>query len=92
MSATELSGKSVATKRSRGWWLIATAAGVCVASWIALGVGLYVGAGFTPRLVLVSMAAISSEALVWIVAAVLGLRVFEARRRIAQRLRDTLRR
>lgn len=73
--------------RSRRWWLIAIAASVCVLSWIALAVGLVLGVGFTPRLVLATAAALSSEALVWIVAGVLGLRLLEARQRIWQRLR-----
>lgn len=73
--------------RSRKWWLIAIAAGLCLASWIALAVGLLLGVGFTPRLVLATAAALSTEALMWVTAAVLGLRLFEARRKVWQRVR-----
>ena len=73
--------------RSRKWWLIAIAAAICVASWIALAAGLLLGVGFTPRLVLATAAALSTEGLMWLVAAVLGLRLFEARRKVWQRVR-----
>lgn len=78
---------AVSTPRSRKWWLIAIAAGFCLASWIALAVGLLLGVGFTPRLVLATAAALSTEALMWVTAAVLGLRMFEARRKVWQRVR-----
>jgi hypothetical protein len=74
--------------RSRKWWLIAIAVSVCALSWVALAIGLLLGVGFTPRVVLATAAALSTEALVWIVAAVLGLRAFEARQRIWQRLKS----
>ncbi|MEF3081585.1 hypothetical protein V3391_05085 [Luteimonas sp. SMYT11W] len=41
----------------------------------------------TTRLVLVTVAAVATEGLVWLSAALLGLRVFEARRQLWQTLR-----
>lgn len=78
---------AVPAPRSKKWWLIVIAAGLCLASWIALAVGLLLGVGFTPRLVLATAAALSTEALMWVTAAVLGLRMFEARRKVWQRVR-----
>lgn len=87
METLQSSERPKITTRSRKWWLIAIAASICALSWIGLAIGLFLGVGFTPRVVLVTAAALSSEVLVWIVAAVLGLRAFEARQRIWQRLR-----
>ena len=59
-----------------------TGAVVCLAAWTAVGVGYLLHVGVTTWTVLVVIAAVSSEALIWCLAAMLGLSVFEARRAI----------
>lgn len=56
--------------------LVAVAA-VCVASWIALGIGLGLGVDTAWRLTFAIAAALSSEALMWTTAAVLGIGLIE---------------
>jgi hypothetical protein len=87
MQTSTSTGITAPAPRSRKWWLMMAAAGICLASWIALAVGLLLGVGFTPRLVLATAAALSTEGLMWITAAVLGVRLFEARRVVWQRVR-----
>lgn len=70
--------------------LLGAALVLCLLCWIALGVGLYLGVGTGARLGLATAAALSSEAVVWIAAAVFGLRLFEARRELWRRLRLAL--
>lgn len=57
-----------------------------LASWISLGVGLYLGMGGGVRLTLAIAAAVTTEALFWCIAALLGLTVVEARRSIWRKL------
>lgn len=53
-----------------------------VVAWIALGVGLYLKVEFGPRMALAIAAAVTTEALFWSAAALLGVSVVEARKRI----------
>lgn len=57
--------------------ILAAVAAVCVASWIALGVGLVLGVDSSWRLAFAIAAALSSEALMWTSAAVLGIGLIE---------------
>lgn len=72
----------------RPWRWIALGGVVCLLAWIAVAVGLALGVDRTTRLVLVTAAAVATEGLVWLSALVLGLRVFEARRRLWQAVRS----
>lgn len=74
----------------RPWRWIALGGVVCLLAWFALGIGLVTGVDRTTRLVLVTVAAVATEGLVWLSAALLGLRVFEARRQLWQTLRARL--
>lgn len=74
----------------RRWRWIALGGGVCLLAWLAVGIGLAVGVDRTTRLVLVTCAALATEGLVWLSAALLGLRVFEARRALWQALKRRL--
>ncbi|PVM93543.1 hypothetical protein DDF62_00305 [Caulobacter radicis] len=56
------------------------------AAWIALGVVLYADAGRDLRLAAALAAAVSTEALFWSVAALLGVSVLEARKAIWRRI------
>lgn len=73
--------------RSRKWWFIAVGAAVCLVCWVALGVGLFIGVDKGLRLGLVLAAAVTTEGLFWLTAAVLGVRLFEARRELWRRVR-----
>ena len=55
---------------------------VAIAAWISLGVGLYVGVDKGVRIALAVAAAVSTEGVFWTVAALLGVSVVEARKRI----------
>jgi hypothetical protein len=73
------------------WRWIALGGVVCGFAWIALGVGLVLGVDRAMRLVLVTTVALVSEGLVWLTALLLGLRIFDARRRLWQMLRGLFR-
>jgi hypothetical protein len=76
------------TRRSRARrWLLPAAAALCVVSWIALGAGVATGAAKSTMLVLATIAALATEGLVWLAAMLLGLRAFEARRYLFDRMR-----
>jgi hypothetical protein len=55
---------------------------VFLASWIAVGVGYAMHVDKSTWVVLVVIAAFASEALIWCIAAMLGLGIVEARNRI----------
>ena len=57
-----------------------------VAAWAALGIGLYLGVERGTRLILAIVAAVTTEALFWTVAALLGVSVVEARKRIWRKI------
>lgn len=65
--------------------ILAAVATVCVASWIALGIGLGLGFDRSWRLTFAIAAALSSEALMWTTAAVLGIGLVEMLGRIRGR-------
>lgn len=57
-----------------------------VCAWISLGIGLYLDVDKGARITLAIVAAVSTEALFWTVAALLGVSVVEARKRIWRRI------
>lgn len=71
----------------RKWWVLGLGAAVCVLCWIAMGLGLAFEVGFNARVGLVTLAAVSTEGLIWLAALVFGMRAFEVRRHIMQRIR-----
>lgn len=72
----------------RPWRWIALGGIVCLLAWIAVAVGFALGVDRATWFVLVTLAAVATEALVWLSALLLGLRVFEARRRLWLALRS----
>lgn len=68
-------------------WLLGAGVVICALSWIALGTGIVLDVSTATMVVLATLAALSTEGLFWLAALVLGVRVFEARRMIGQRLR-----
>ncbi|MGQ0798911.1 MAG: hypothetical protein ACT4NL_02205 [Pseudomarimonas sp.] len=73
------------------WRWLRLAVGVCLLTWLALGIGLAADIGLTPMLVLATLAAVSTEGLIWLTALLLGINVYNARRHLWQRLRARLR-
>jgi len=75
----------------RKWSLVIAAAALCLLCWLAMGTGLALGVGFTPRLILVTAAAVSTEVVIWLFAATMGLSAFQARRQLWRKLGEALR-
>lgn len=75
-------------KRGKGFLkvlaLLLLVAAVC--GWIGLGLGLYLDVDRSARLTLAIVAAVTTEALFWTVAALLGVSVVEARKRIWRKI------
>jgi len=63
-----------------------------VAAWAACLVGYFYGVDTAQWVVLVTIAAVATEALVWCAAAALGITVFQARKNIWQTMTKFLRR
>ncbi len=55
---------------------------VCISAWTAFGVGMFLDVSTTMKTVLLTVAAFATEGLIWAMAFVLGLTVFEARQKI----------
>ncbi len=85
-SMSEPKGPASAKPKSRlsrpKRWLLLGGGLVCLVSWVALGLGLFMDAPRNTRLLLATFAALATEGLFWLAAAVLGVTVFQARRRI----------
>ncbi|WEK39052.1 MAG: hypothetical protein P0Y50_10890 [Candidatus Brevundimonas colombiensis] len=75
---------------TRGKGLLKLLAGLlavaAVCAWGSLGIGLYLDVDRGARITLAIVAAVSTEALFWTVAALLGVSVVEARKRIWRRI------
>lgn len=67
-------------------WLLVGGGLTCLACWIALGLGIVMEVSRGILLVLATLAALTTEGLFWLAAAVLGMTVIQARRRIWARL------
>jgi len=63
-------------------WLLIGGGIVCLLCWLALGIGLVLDTPRNTLIVLVTVAAVATEGLFWLAAAVLGVTVFQARHRI----------
>lgn len=75
-SATE--GRRLGARR----WLLVGGGLICLVCWIALGLGIAMDVSRGTLLVLATVAAVATEGLFWLAAAILGISVFQARRRI----------
>ena len=70
-------------RRSRARrWLLVGAGSICMVCWIAFGLGIVMDVSRSTLIILVTVAAVATEGLFWVVAAVLGVTVFQARRKI----------
>ncbi len=63
-------------------WLLLGASTLCLISWLALGLGLVMDASRSMLLLLAAFAGLATEGLFWLAAAILGVTVFQAKRRI----------
>lgn len=66
--------------------LLVAAIAACVASWTAFGVGLATGVDTSARLLLLTVALMVTEAVFWLGAALLGITVFQLRRKLVNAL------
>ncbi len=57
-----------------------------ICAWIGLGIGLYLDVDRGARITLAIVAAVTTEALFWTTAALLGVSVVEARKRIWRKI------
>jgi hypothetical protein len=57
-----------------------------ICAWIGLGIGLYLDVDRGARITLAIVAAVTTEALFWTTAALLGMSVVEARKRIWRKI------
>jgi hypothetical protein len=78
------------TNNNKKWRWVALAGAACVLSWIALGIGIAMEAGFGVMVVLATLAAVTTEGTFWLAALVLGVSTYQARRQIWQALRKKL--
>ena len=83
---------STLTAPTRPWkrWLLVVGGLICALSWIALLAGLALDVERGGLLLLATAAALSTEALVWLAALALGLKVFEARRVLIDRCKRVI--
>jgi len=63
-------------------WVLVGGAAICAICWVALGIGIATDVSKGTLFVLAMLAAVATEGLFWVAAAVLGVTTFQARRRI----------
>ena len=73
-------------RRKLRW--IAAAASVSLLAWLALGAGIVLDAGTGTMFVLASAAAVTTEGTIWLAAALLGVSVFQVRRKLWESVRN----
>ncbi|MFC0679627.1 hypothetical protein ACFFGH_17455 [Lysobacter korlensis] len=86
MSTTNEHQPATAVPGGRKWKWIYLAGAACLLSWVALGIGIAVQAGTGPMVVLTTLAALTTEGLVWVTALVFGISAYSARRELLARL------
>jgi len=73
------------TKRK---WVLGIGAGVFLLAWLAVAVGFVVKVDFAAWFALLTVAALATEGFFWLITAVGGMTLFEARRSIWRALRE----
>ncbi len=66
--------------------LLTAGVALCLAAWLAFVIALLVGIDGTLRLVMLTVALLLTEGLVWLSAAALGITAFQMRRKILHKL------
>lgn len=72
------------------WRWVALAGAACILSWIALGAGIVLNVGTGTKLVLATLAAVTTEGTFWLAALTLGVSTYQARGQIWRALRKWL--
>ncbi|HEY0802675.1 MAG TPA: hypothetical protein VGD54_17700 [Steroidobacteraceae bacterium] len=70
------------TSRKLRWTVVSLVGLVCLASWVSLGVGLFMHFNLRVWTLIVTSAAVSTDIFFWTLAAALGLSVFQARHQL----------
>jgi len=71
----------------RKWRWIKLAGTACLLSWLALGAGIALSVSTGAMFILATLAAVTTECVVWLTALLLGVSGYQARQRIWRRLR-----
>lgn len=66
--------------------LLTAGVAVCLAAWLAFAIALILGIDGTMRLVMLTVALLLTEGLVWLSAAALGITAFQMRKKLLQKL------
>jgi hypothetical protein len=77
--------------KRRKWMWIKLAGTACLLSWLALAVGIGLEVDTGAMLVLAILVAVTTEGTIWLAALLLGVSVYQARRRLWQNLRQRMR-
>jgi len=78
---------ATALGRSKGKkGILAVGGGICVATWAMVAISMAIGVGTGARIVLLSVALVTTEVLFWIAAALLGVTVVQLRRKLLGKL------
>lgn len=75
----------------RRWKWIGLAGVLCAAAWLALGLGIVFRVGSGPMFALATLAAATTEGMIWLAALLFGVSVYQARRQVWKRLRSRVR-
>ncbi|AOH35776.2 hypothetical protein BGP89_04905 [Luteimonas sp. JM171] len=75
----------------RKWMWIKLAGFACLTSWIALAVGIGLKVDTGAMLVLATLAAVTTEGTIWLAALLLGVSAYQARRRLWEKFRQSVR-
>lgn len=66
--------------------ILAVGGGICVVAWAMVAISMAIGVGTGARIVLLSVALVATEVLLWIGAALLGVTVVQLRRKLLSKL------
>ena len=75
-------------KRRKTRWLLGAGSAICLMAWLAFTVGMVLDLGFAALFVLATVAAVLTEGLLWLAAVLLGVRAFQTRRYLWERVRE----
>lgn len=75
-------------KRRKTRWLLGAGSAICLVAWLAFAVGMVMDLGLAALFALATVAAVLTEGLLWLAAALLGMRAFQARRYLWERVRE----
>ncbi len=86
-TATSPAAESQPAHRRKWRWIVLSAV-ASLLSWLALVLGFLLDAGTGTMLILATLAAVTTEGTIWLAALLLGVSVYQARRRLWEKLRS----